>query len=368
MTLKAKIEIINEEYRSLKSRLDQANADLTNRKTRVDAHRELVKDLTERQQFLDEVRTLLNNAVGTHPAATFDRVNWLLDYPIDSTQSHLDDAKFSLEADTTALADYARTAAQLRESLDGMAGGEMLPLTKRQLQRELQGVTNLDPKTVCIGESDNGPFLRWTYRGIVMTPRHNSYPGINRGAPPAIPLRDVVVVVNLNRNQLTMAPAYDQIDAAVRLYANHPTVHPHIMSGHTPCLGDFGGPIGEAIANRDWNTLATVCGMFLETADPADPAGATWYKFIAGNRIASSLRDYGEREKFGFPIRKGDDTFWAFFDQNEDGTWTESLSYHPFEFQPVDETPKAPTHPDHVPLREPTIVLRPQRTEYDLAV
>jgi len=56
-------------------------------------------------------------------------------------------------------------------------------------------------------------------------------------------------------------------------------LHPHMTDTTTPCLGDFQGPISEALDSFDIPTAAVVLGMFLQQFDPGDAAGRSYYNF-----------------------------------------------------------------------------------------
>ena len=56
-------------------------------------------------------------------------------------------------------------------------------------------------------------------------------------------------------------------------------LHPHMTDSTTPCLGDFGGPIYEALNDFDIPTAVTILAMFLESYDPTDGAGRYYHQW-----------------------------------------------------------------------------------------
>ena len=56
-------------------------------------------------------------------------------------------------------------------------------------------------------------------------------------------------------------------------------LHPHMTSPTYPCLGDFAGPIYEALHDFDIPTAVVVMGMFLQQYDPQDSAGAYYHNW-----------------------------------------------------------------------------------------
>ena len=56
-------------------------------------------------------------------------------------------------------------------------------------------------------------------------------------------------------------------------YSEVPLLHPHMTSGTTLCLGDFGEGVTEAISEGDFVTAITILTMFFQQYDPEDSAG-----------------------------------------------------------------------------------------------
>ena len=56
-------------------------------------------------------------------------------------------------------------------------------------------------------------------------------------------------------------------------YSEVPLLHPHMTSGTSLCLGDFGQGVTEAISEGDFVTAITVLTMFFQQYDPEDSAG-----------------------------------------------------------------------------------------------
>ena len=56
-------------------------------------------------------------------------------------------------------------------------------------------------------------------------------------------------------------------------YEQTPLLHPHMTSGTTLCLGDFGEGVTEAISEGDFVTAITILTMFFQQYDPEDSAG-----------------------------------------------------------------------------------------------
>ena len=62
-------------------------------------------------------------------------------------------------------------------------------------------------------------------------------------------------------------------------YRSRKVLHPHMTDTTSPCLGDFQGPISEALDSFDIPTAVVVLGMFLQQFDPSDEAGRSYRNF-----------------------------------------------------------------------------------------
>lgn len=62
-------------------------------------------------------------------------------------------------------------------------------------------------------------------------------------------------------------------------FRSRKVLHPHMTDATSPCLGDFQGPISEALDNFDIPTAVVVLSMFLQQFDPSDEAGRSYRNF-----------------------------------------------------------------------------------------
>ena len=105
---------------------------------------------------------------------------------------------------------------------------------------------------------------------------------------PSIKLGGTKVSVNLRTGRLTIVPALTKNLIEKQRFVtsyNNAAAHPHCLTDHEPCMGDFAGPFREAISDRDWVYAASIVGLFLSGAAWEDSAG---YYFHAayGNILA----------------------------------------------------------------------------------
>jgi hypothetical protein len=138
------------------------------------------------------------------------------------------------------------------------------------------------PKIYHAHGAPNLRYLVCTISGVKMTPRTNAYKFICGGKIPApIPLGKIKAVINLTTNKIFLETVgSDREHYRHTGWGRNPTVHPHVLSRYEPCLGDFGPPLNEALDSYDFASAVDIICLFLESADPGDPAGATWVNWV----------------------------------------------------------------------------------------
>jgi hypothetical protein len=80
------------------------------------------------------------------------------------------------------------------------------------------------------------------------------------------------------------------VDSADRVagYVSRGQLHPHQTGMTTPCLGDFEGPVIEAITDFDIPTAVTIFELFLKQVDSQDGAGYYWFRWYDKDRNEES--------------------------------------------------------------------------------
>ena len=165
-----------------------------------------------------------------------------------------------------------------QEVLERLGDGVTV-FTKQSVKEQLADLPSINDKTICVGENDNyGPFVRWSFEGLMMRPDENNMQNINFGDDVAIPLEPLTVTCFLNDNNCTIVPKRG--GKRFRGYGDNMVAHPHILDGNRPCLGDFAGPFTEAMDDKDFATVAVILESFLSQAAVNDAAGSHWYKWI----------------------------------------------------------------------------------------
>lgn len=153
-------------------------------------------------------------------------------------------------------------------------------ITKAEIAAQLRNLPNIDRRSIAIGDFPDGPILRYVMKDVICktdrTEGRWNWIACAPGQTPSVFLQDVVVRVNLIDGTIKLAPKRGQRPLSPFEWTRRNRVHPHVLDNDQPCLGDFGGPLREAIANRDWATFGGVMKLFLETAITSDTAGSNW--------------------------------------------------------------------------------------------
>jgi hypothetical protein len=183
---------------------------------------------------------------------------------------------------------------ELSEKLNNFSANKLATIIKiTEIEQKLYQLPNIIPNSVklerTLNEEKEEVYLSWGLTGIYLTPNENPYLWINDGKPISIALADIKITIELLTSQVVIT-AYDISDTTARPYVwnNNHNVHPHILSGNKPCLGDWGGPIMEAISEYDWATVSGMFTLFLSNAYNSDGAGKSWYLGVLNTFYKSS--------------------------------------------------------------------------------
>jgi predicted DNA-binding protein len=127
-----------------------------------------------------------------------------------------------------------------------------------------------------------------------------------------VPIGDVWVKINLISRVIEIdGPQQNKFYR----WEGSPAVHPHVLSFNQPCLGDFAGPIAEAISEQDWNSVGTLLQLFLTRIDNRDSAGRNWIVYFSNtfrrdpeirNRIANESQNTAPYMHYFFECGKWD--------------------------------------------------------------
>lgn len=150
--------------------------------------------------------------------------------------------------------------------------------------------TKVDQDSIYIEADGDNQTLHFTYRNLMLTPLHNNYRAINDGEQVSVPLHDIEVTLTNSRDLRFYISAFDtRKDLPDYGFFGGNGVHPHIVSAHNACFGDFNSIVAESIDSMDFKQLAVMLQMFLESCDPEDVAGQSWFNAITKGINAERL-------------------------------------------------------------------------------
>jgi len=268
----------------------------------------------------------------------------------------------TIQAGTANLIGELAVAREGFEAVEHLAAETII--TQERLEEALYATGNIIPDSVEIHDNGRGNALvSWGITGVILTPNENPYQWINDGGPVAIALADVRVEIDLQTNQVYLKVFGEDI------YANHPYkysrefhVHPHVLGHHKPCLGDWSGPVTEAICEQDWATVSGMLTTYLSNANQHDIAGRNWCAGVLADHY--SYGEYNKGTDRCIPNDLPFDAAHIIFDADPENPGKFIRTYLDAANQIVD--PGRPPHEyepgDTVKLRESSVYYNPRRT------
>lgn len=269
MALAKEITFTNRQYGELKRQIDYLSGQINSYLDTIDSQKHTIAELIEQ-------RLVFERTIGQF---NFEApVAYILKDQIENKTLAIASNQRTIDRYLEAIGKNEREIVSLRERLSRITSPEYV-VTKEGMKQLLSTIRSIDPKSVCVGtDRSNEKFVRWKHVGLIMKPDKNQYDNINYGAPLEIPLEPQVVTFFVERNRVTITPARG--GTRFPCMSNRKMSHPHILNDNRPCFGDFAGPVEEAMADKDYVTLAALTEMFLSQAYSDDGAGMYWYNFI----------------------------------------------------------------------------------------
>lgn len=161
------------------------------------------------------------------------------------------------------------------------------------LKKELETLKNISKRSISLSiGKDDKPYLFVRFDDIMMTPSDNSYWWVNRGEAVHIKMPPMRVKIGLVGGSISIGRVRG--GTGYHFFREESLdVHPHVCyAGSMPCLGDFGGPIAEALSDYDYLSALTILQCFLEQANTGDPAGRTWANMLTPDSTQSYERTH----------------------------------------------------------------------------
>lgn len=202
------------------------------------------------------------------------------------------------------------TLSSLRMQLSQLPAARTSTITSEQAKRAFAGPHMQQLRLL---ENGSRKIIRVTYKNLILRPDSNRYSWVNEGRNDVrIKLQPIIVDIDLGSGYVHARPVRGMLHRYGRGMAGGHQAHPHVTShdGST-CLGDFGGPITEAVHTLDLSLINDLVLMFLQQAAAEDAAGQHWIRFLSPENMNTGVylaRDYCQRH---------DDAFLFFRTDNE---------------------------------------------------
>lgn len=280
-------------YRTLRTRERNRESALQAAETQVTAYETAIEEISE---LVTDLATRYNQRYSDTSTAAKEQI-CAAAYSIChlSPQGTLSGLHIERDRLTRARDNHRSALSQTKEALraypEGYTGES--ELHKRDVVTQMRAVPNIDARSIGIGTfAGDEPILRFIARNVVCQvdrlPEDIGWISTTGGETPGVFLQDCVVRANLNDGHIKIAPKRGERGLSPISWGGSYRVHPHILDHDAPCLGDFGGPIREAIHAKDWGTYAHLVRMFLGLAVTDDPAGKRWIEILESS-ISNAL-------------------------------------------------------------------------------
>ena len=348
------IELRNQEYEQLNNDRQRLEDQLTANTTRRDEYRNIDAsvgilyrdggDLRARM-FSAAIEAMRNEFLESTQDVNADQYNRALpeENLRSSLRAHMDHIYHGMINNINSIEERVRrdrrNMTTIRERLEGMDSTPTI-YRRSEIEAQLVDVENYIPGTVALtssrafGSTHNlvtfelqGGWAQVTGLDLDDMPwfhvEHDDF---------RVPYGDCLVCINLANNGLQLKP---RTDTSLRPYTweGLRTIHPHVLNNHGPCLGDFSGPMTEAIADKDWPTVVGLINLYLGRVDATDSAGAHWTHWFA--------REFGDT-RVNNRVRRRSSEFRGYKHYfMEDGIWVMKLSKHPHEFEEASSADEA---------------------------
>lgn len=311
MPLSPVIEWENPTYR-------QITASIRNQEVALVTYQRLVQDEEARLQLRNEWRDLFRSILGDLPQRVTDELASLEDIPslygpFGRSEGHQEAARLEEAlgrftesiSNSPQLIDYRRQLNQIEAELATLherlsrfgPDSQYNRLDRKDLLAAIRKLDNVDPGRVYLGKDrSDRPYFVLRFTDIQLKPdrpfHFNSRfvsPHDNR---PTFPLQNVNCRFYLDTGEIQVAALRGESNLNPFEFSGWQP-HPHVLGVGSPCLGDFAGPIREAVEDQDWQTLIALTRQFLSRAVLGDTAGRNFIpafiRHIVGLRRSHSV-------------------------------------------------------------------------------
>lgn len=294
MALTAQIEVHNQELIDTQTDLVSWNTQLETQTQYIDVFKKRVSDAEELQEFTKSLYDLVSGSIDTHLREDNVFIGSLRQNIRRMTSlADTSGEKRSLLQHTRERNSAIGRIAELNEKVEKLKNKDaVFTITTKDLRKAIGDMSHVDKNSVSTAITPRGvSVIRWCFKGLSFVPTGNPYPYINGGKPPRVNLQDILVEVSPQTGDIWLRPGGNTSRSSYPYaWSGKNRVHPHILSEDKPCLGDFGGPIQEAIFEKDWKTAAGLIQLFLSSTYHEDSAGKQWYKGVLKREHLNSFQ------------------------------------------------------------------------------
>jgi hypothetical protein len=197
------------------------------------------------------------------------------------------------------------------------------------VKKKLKTFSSIPPRSIKMEQNTDKPIIQFNFNGIIskVDISLNNTPYIKSDFSDIyIPIPPVIVSIRPTNGEITMTgkrSGYTKY--SVFTWDEVRAVHPHVL-GFKPCLGDFAGPVREAVNDLDWSTVATLLKLFLERIVSNDAAGENWIRYLTGPVNGWFYNDtFSAFNRNGFIKQHLTPGYYTYYDRNG-----ENPIEHPF--------------------------------------
>lgn len=257
-------------------------ANLARYKTALDSLEAQLEEAKEQaknnpqKEFIAELRATCDKFREASPGCA-DMATVLLNYFNQRSAEHSEaSAQARVQTAERAIARTTSDIATVTRQLERLQRAKLHAMTAGEMKQQIESCEHVVPGSFQYSRQE--ALVSFKLDGIFCTPDDNPFKFVNDGKPVSMALAPTTVSMRINQAapSVKMMPGPDSgsTDSDGRLH------HPHILSGNSPCFGDFEQAIYEALTECDVRTFVSLCVLYLSQAATGDGAGYRWIRAV----------------------------------------------------------------------------------------
>lgn len=249
--------------------------------------------------YIDEMRTTVNNLADhvTLGIASHNQLGALYTDILLAMRRHAGDWRnWASSVDTTLqsrrsqsnrnITTYEERLTNARMALARCRPPRSVHVNASAFRKDL--ARHVNAKNTRLHNRSGTPSIEAVFDDIVLTPvmtqKLPPWIKVLNGGAPCVRIPPVkVVLYPVSRNVALKCLRSGTLSSAgyINGFTGTYVAHPHVTSRNgAPCLGDWGGPLMEALDAGDYILSFDIIKQFLRSASDDDPAGRTWRRYI----------------------------------------------------------------------------------------